>query len=72
MLDSLVNGTKALVAGAVGFLGGSIAWAALSGVFAGVLDFMGIHVPSQLLLSVSPLIGGAVALIAMGNAGGGS
>jgi len=72
MLDSLVNGTKALVAGAVGFLGGSIAWAALSGAIGGFLDVMGVHAPAPVLLSVSPLIGGVVALIAMGNAGGGS
>lgn len=57
VFKSLVQGGKTLGAAGVGYLAGSIAWSALTGLGAGILDMHGIHVPASLLLSAAPVAG---------------
>lgn len=56
-LRSVFVGSKTISALAIAFVVGSIGWAALSGLIAGLLDTMGIHLPGPTLIAASPLFG---------------
>lgn len=53
VIDGIV--TLALAIGA--FIGGSFGWAAISGVIAGILDSVGVHIPAAVMLLAGPVVG---------------
>jgi hypothetical protein len=50
-------GSKTISLLAIAFVLGSVGWAALSGVIAGLLDTVGIHLSGPMLVTLSPLFG---------------
>jgi hypothetical protein len=56
-LRSVFVGSKTMSMLAIAFIVGSVGWAALSGLIAGLLDTVGIHLPGSTLIAASPLFG---------------
>lgn len=57
VLGSLAEGLKLLLVGGLTFFGVTFAWAPASGFLAGMLDAVGIVLPSMLLLAAGPIVG---------------
>ncbi|QZX98731.1 hypothetical protein [Halobaculum rubrum] len=73
VVAEIVNGSKMLIAGGGGFVGGWYVWGAVSGVLAGLLDAVGISTPAAAWLVAGPLVGLLVAAFSANYvAGGGS
>lgn len=69
-VGSAARGLGTLVVAVLGFVIGSIGWAAASGVIGGVLDSVGIVIGASTYLAISPLIGLAAAGYAVSEVSG--